>query len=65
MLKRLGSELSECVRHAAECNRRAGQSRGSMHHNIFGSSEQRTRWLTNGLKSGQVASCDPFQAARF
>jgi hypothetical protein len=30
-----------------------------------GSSEQRTRWLTNGLKSGQVASCDTFQAARF
>jgi uncharacterized protein len=27
-----------------------------------GSSEQRVRWFTNGLKSGQVASCDTFQA---
>jgi len=30
-----------------------------------GSSEQRVRWLTTGLKSGQVASCDTFQTARF
>jgi len=30
-----------------------------------GSSEQRARWLTTGLKSGQVASCDTFQSARF
>jgi predicted metalloprotease len=30
-----------------------------------GSSEQRVRWLTTGLKSGQVAACDTFQAARF
>jgi predicted metalloprotease len=29
-----------------------------------GSSEQRVRWFMNGLKSGQVASCDTFQAAR-
>ena len=29
-----------------------------------GSSEQRTRWFMTGLKSGQVASCDTFQAAR-
>jgi predicted metalloprotease len=28
-----------------------------------GSSEQRTRWFMTGLKSGQVASCDTFQAA--
>jgi uncharacterized protein len=28
-----------------------------------GSSEQRVRWFMNGLKSGQVASCDTFQAA--
>src|SRR5208283_4215090 len=27
-----------------------------------GSSEQRTRWFTTGLKSGQVASCDTFRA---
>jgi predicted metalloprotease len=30
-----------------------------------GSSEQRTRWLMTGLKSGDVASCDTFQSARF
>jgi predicted metalloprotease len=29
-----------------------------------GSSEQRVRWFMNGLRSGQVASCDTYQAAR-
>src|SRR5262245_36863679 len=29
-----------------------------------GSSEQRVRWFMNGLKSGQVASCDTFRAAQ-
>lgn len=28
-----------------------------------GSSEQRVRWFMNGLKSGQVASCDTYQVA--
>jgi predicted metalloprotease len=29
-----------------------------------GSSEQRARWLTTGLKSGQIQACDTFRAAR-
>jgi predicted metalloprotease len=29
-----------------------------------GSSEQRVRWLMSGLKSGEVTSCDTFQAAQ-
>ena len=29
-----------------------------------GSSEQRVRWLTTGLRSGQVQSCDTFRASR-
>jgi len=28
-----------------------------------GSSEQRVRWFMNGLKSGQVSSCDTYQVA--
>jgi predicted metalloprotease len=29
-----------------------------------GSSEQRTRWFMTGLRSGQVASCNTFQAGQ-
>jgi uncharacterized protein len=39
------------------------QSQGSVVPDAFthGSSEQRTRWFMNGLKSGKVASCDTFR----
>ena len=42
------------------------QSQGYVVPDAFthGSSEQRTRWLTTGLKSGSVESCDTFSAAR-
>jgi predicted metalloprotease len=40
------------------------QSQGYVVPDAFthGTSEQRTRWFTTGLKSGQVASCDTFRA---
>jgi uncharacterized protein len=39
------------------------QSQGYVVPDAFthGSSEQRTRWFMNGLKSGEVASCDTFR----
>jgi predicted metalloprotease len=42
------------------------QSQGYVVPDAFthGSSAQRTRWFMNGLKSGQVASCDTFNAAQ-
>ncbi|MGA6977268.1 MAG: neutral zinc metallopeptidase, partial [Pseudolabrys sp.] len=40
------------------------QSQGYVVPDAFthGSSAQRTRWFTTGLKSGTVASCDTFRA---
>ena len=42
------------------------QSQGYVVPDAFthGTSEQRTRWFTTGLKSGQVASCDTFRAGQ-
>jgi predicted metalloprotease len=42
------------------------QSQGRVVPDSFthGSSEQRMRWLTTGLKSGTVQSCDTFRASR-
>ncbi len=42
------------------------QSRGQVVPDSFthGTSAQRARWLTTGLKSGQVQACDTFRASR-
>jgi uncharacterized protein len=61
-------DLEEGIR-AAEAigdDRLQKQSQGRVVPDSFthGSSEQRMRWLTTGLKSGQVQSCDTFRAAR-
>jgi predicted metalloprotease len=42
------------------------QSQGTIVPDSFthGSSAQRVRWLTTGLKSGQVQACDTFRASR-
>jgi predicted metalloprotease len=42
------------------------QTQGEVVPDAFthGTSEQRARWLTIGLKSGQVSSCDTFRAAQ-
>ena len=42
------------------------RGRGEVMPDTFthGSSEQRTRWLTTGLRSGQVQSCDTFRTSR-
>ena len=61
-------DIEEAIR-AAEAigdDRLQKQSQGRVVPDSFthGSSEQRVRWLTTGLKSGQVQSCDTFRASR-
>ncbi|MXQ13701.1 KPN_02809 family neutral zinc metallopeptidase [Microvirga makkahensis] len=61
-------DIEEAVR-AAEAigdDRLQKQSQGRVVPDSFthGSSEQRMRWLTTGLKSGSVQSCDTFRAAK-
>jgi uncharacterized protein len=61
-------DIEEAIR-AAEAigdDRLQKQSGGRVVPDSFthGSSEQRVRWLTTGLKSGTVQSCDTFRAAR-
>lgn len=61
-------DIEEAIR-AAEAigdDRLQKQSQGRVVPDSFthGSSEQRMRWLTTGLKSGQVQACDTFRASR-
>lgn len=61
-------DIEEAIR-AAEAigdDRLQQQGRGRVVPDSFthGSSEQRVRWLTTGLKSGQVQACDTFRASR-
>jgi predicted metalloprotease len=61
-------DIEEAIR-AAEAigdDRLQKQSQGRVVPDSFthGSSEQRMRWLTTGLKSGTVQSCDTFRASR-
>ncbi|NBJ11329.1 KPN_02809 family neutral zinc metallopeptidase [Microvirga arsenatis] len=61
-------DIEEAIR-AAEAigdDRLQKQSGGRVVPDSFthGSSEQRMRWLTTGLKTGQVQACDTFRASR-
>jgi predicted metalloprotease len=61
-------DIEEAIR-AAEAigdDRLQKQSQGRVVPDSFthGSSEQRMRWLTTGLKTGQVQACDTFRASR-
>ncbi|MBL0403982.1 zinc metallopeptidase [Microvirga aerilata] len=61
-------DIEEAIR-AAEAigdDRLQRQSGGRVVPDSFthGSSEQRVRWLTTGLKSGQIQACDTFRASR-
>jgi predicted metalloprotease len=61
-------DIEEAIR-AAEAigdDRLQKQGQGRVVPDSFthGSSEQRMRWLTTGLKTGQVQACDTFRASR-
>jgi predicted metalloprotease len=61
-------DIEEAI-HAAEAigdDRLQKQSQGRVVPDSFthGSSEQRMRWLTTGLKAGQIQACDTFRASR-
>jgi len=61
-------DIEEAIR-AAEAigdDRLQKQSQGRVVPDSFthGSSEQRMRWLTTGLKSGSIQACDTFRASR-
>ncbi|MGO4523709.1 neutral zinc metallopeptidase [Microvirga sp. 2MCAF35] len=61
-------DIEEAIR-AAEAigdDRLQKQSQGRVVPDSFthGSSEQRMRWLTTGLKSGSIQACDTFRAAK-
>ncbi|MBD2747191.1 zinc metallopeptidase [Microvirga sp. BT688] len=61
-------DIEEAIR-AAEAigdDRLQKQSQGRVVPDSFthGSSEQRMRWLTTGLKTGQVQACDTFRTSR-
>jgi len=61
-------DIEEAIR-AAEAigdDRLQKQSQGRVVPDSFthGSSEQRMRWLTTGLQTGQVQACDTFRASR-
>jgi len=61
-------DIEEAIR-AAEAigdDRVQKQSQGRVVPDSFthGSSEQRMRWLTTGLKTGQVQACDTFRASK-
>lgn len=61
-------DIEEAIRAAEAIGddrlQRQGQGRVVPDSFTHGSSEQRMRWLTTGLKSGQVQACDTFRAAR-
>lgn len=57
---------SGLVRRRQTRDRLQRQSQGYVMPDAFthGSSAQRTRWFTTGLKSGKVDACDTFNAAQ-